>query len=119
MKTYFSILYFSLMLLSYPVLADLSIDQGASWLYISEQSVRCANQDSERCRLYSWISLGDESYRIGNYNEALERYENSLALNPDSNDQAIINNHIGDVFLNSAGMMKLLINMKKFKQLDI
>ena len=104
---------FNLIIYFDPILADLAIDQGASWSYISERLEGCTNAENELCRLFTWISLGDDSYRMGNYIEAIERYRNSLALidEPDSRSeysyQGIIKNHIGDSFFKWVGMKKL------------
>jgi len=86
-----------------PILADLAVDQGPSWSFGKEKQTKCPdiNSDTYDCKIIKWLVLGDESYKCGNFNEALERYSNALALRGDNyllqRAVFIIKNHMGDV----------------------
>jgi len=68
-----------------PILADLAVDQGPSWSFGKEEHAECIKNYGEYfCETIKWLVLGDESYKCGNFNEALERYSNALALRGDN-----------------------------------
>jgi len=85
-----------------PILADLAVDQGPSWSFGKEEQTKCPDINSDRyyCKTIKWLVLGDESYKSGNFNEALERYSNALTQTQTGSDQPypyVIKNHMGDV----------------------
>ena len=88
--------FFAILMLIEPIIADLAVDSGSSWAYVRQQEASYC-PDSGRCHKINWIILGDDSYKNGNYNEALENYANALEINKHDNLYTkVIKHYIGD-----------------------
>ena len=103
MKAQLFILFLVIFIFSEPILADLAVDQGPSWSWGKLNQNRYAIYgDFDNNESVQWLILGDDSYKEGNYNEALERYEHALILTNRANNNeilpSVIENHIGDTF---------------------
>ena len=75
MKAHLFILFFVILIFVEPILAELAVDEGPSWSYGKHYS--CGLDDTSGfCKELKWLVLSDDSYRLGNYNEAvgLARY---------------------------------------------
>lgn len=80
MKPQFFILFLIIFMSVEPILADLAVDQGPSWSSYLNDMQRSYGPEEPIGKIISWLASGDDSYRLGNYNEALELFKNALTI---------------------------------------